>query len=354
MTPPPGGKPPKPPRKRSKRIATGIRRRPNGRLEAYVEALGRTRSKTFPAGTPRRTIEAWRAEQREALGGVAATSGDGTLAGDIRIHAASLRANTTFDEQVTILERWAEALGPARRRGSISRHEIEEVAAGWLERGMAAATVRKRLQMLQALWTSLDGEEARNPVRSVRRPTREPTQARGLPTERVRALLGAIRSEQSRTICRVIAWTGLTHQQLRELKPADIDWDSRSVRTRGRRKGRGAPARFVPLLDEGLEALRAFDAADLYGKVNNQTVWKHVKEAARAIGDPGIRPYDLRHSFATLVYEATGDLTTTAYLLGHADEGTTRRYALNAIPSVARAGIEKTEALLNSRKRRPA
>ena len=332
-------------RLRSKRIATGIRRRPNGTIEAYVEAAGHTRSKTFPPGTPRTKIELWRASERHRLGG-ATRSENGTLAADLQRHLPSLRTNASYPEQKRDLERWCERLGERRRRNAITRNDIEQAVNDWMAEGCAAGTMRKRLQLLQAMWTNLDGRDASNPVKTVRRPAQPPLQARGLHPERVRELLNAMRQDASRAICGVIAWTGLTHTQVRELTPADIDWTRATVRTRGRRKGKSAQARIVPLLHEGITALRAFDAANLYGKVNNRIVWGAVKRAGRAIGEPDVRPYDLRHSFATLVYAATGDLTSTGYLLGHTNTSTTRRYALNAVPTAARNAIEKAEQML--------
>ena len=207
------------------------------------------------------------------------------------------------------------------------------------------------MQQLQAVWSNLDGRDARNPVRSVRRPRIEPVEARGLPPERVHELIANVSTTWGRAVCQVMAWVGLTQEQMRQLRPSDIDWRNRTVRTRGRNKGAGAPARVMPLLDEGVEALREFDRLGLYGHISNTRLWEQVRRAGRRIGEPNVRPYDLRHSFATLMYEATGDLATTAHLLGHTNTQTTRRYALNAVPAVARAGVEKAQELLAAKER---
>jgi integrase len=46
----------------------------------------------------------------------------------------------------------------------------------------------------------------------------------------------------------------------------------------------------------------------------------------------GLRPYDLRHSFGSAVYAATGDLRAAQQLLGHASQRMTDRYTLSAVP----------------------
>ena len=337
---------------RHKRVATGVRRRANGTLEAYIEVRGVARSKVFPARTPITKIQLWRLQQRSAIQPRHSKEGKaGTLDSDIDEHLAARRNETTASERKRILKLWSHELGGDRLRSSIKRSEIELVVNRWLERGLSPGTIEVRLSALQSLWNWIEGREGPNPVRAVRRPRRDPVQARGLPPTQVQALLEALPEGPVRTICKVMAWTGLAHQQIRELQPSDIRWESSELRTRGRRKGKQAAARIVPLLERGLEALREFDDQNLYGYVPNQEIWIAVKRAGYAIGEPNVRPYDLRHSFATLMYESTGDLSATSYLLGHSSIKTTLRYALNAIPKVARSAIENANQTLETPRR---
>ena len=332
---------------RHRRVATGIRRRVNGTLEAYIEVKGVARSKVFPARTPIAKIQIWRLQQRTLIRPPRTrTGGPGTLDGDIEEHLAARQNEPTFRDRKRILKLWSTELGGDRPRSSIERKEIELIVSRWLERGLSPGTIEVRLSTLQALWNWIEGPEGPNPVRAVRRPRRDPVQARGLAPDQVQALLEALPDGPVRTICEVMAWTGLAHQQIRELQPSDIRWESGELRTRGRRKGKQAPARIVPLLEKGLEALREFDSQNLYGYVPNQEIWIAVKRAGYAIGEPNVRPYDLRHSFATLMYEGTGDLSATSYLLGHSSIKTTLRYAMNAIPRVARSAIENANRKL--------
>ena len=107
--------------------------------------------------------------------------------------------------------------------------------------------------------------------------------------------------------------------------------------------GKGNKARIVPLLPQAIDALRAYRAAcpfmaalgarDAFflgtrgGPLDPAIVQKRVREIRRALGLPeSVTPHALRHSFATHLLGAGGDLRTIQELLGHASLSTTQRY----------------------------
>jgi len=51
-------------------------------------------------------------------------------------------------------------------------------------------------------------------------------------------------------------------------------------------------------------------------------------------------PYDLRHSFGTAIYRATGDLKITKELMGHSAIRMTERYTLAAVPQRRTAAMK--------------
>jgi integrase len=61
-------------------------------------------------------------------------------------------------------------------------------------------------------------------------------------------------------------------------------------------------------------------------------------------GDLELRTYDLRHSFATALYAADGDLGATQELMIHADARTTKRYALGSVNPRALLAMARFEA----------
>ncbi len=107
--------------------------------------------------------------------------------------------------------------------------------------------------------------------------------------------------------------------------------------------GKGNKTRLVPLLPQAIEALAAYRDACPYqkalgpgdafflgargGPLDPAIVQKRVRELRHQLGlADSVTPHALRHSFATHLLGAGGDLRTIQELLGHASLSTTQRY----------------------------
>ena len=107
--------------------------------------------------------------------------------------------------------------------------------------------------------------------------------------------------------------------------------------------GKGNKTRLVPLLPQVVDALQAYRDAcpfmaalaqqDAFflgargGPLDPAIVQKRTREIRRSLGLPeSVTPHALRHSFATHLLGAGGDLRTIQELLGHASLSTTQRY----------------------------
>lgn len=107
--------------------------------------------------------------------------------------------------------------------------------------------------------------------------------------------------------------------------------------------GKGNKTRLVPLLPQALGALHAYRNACPWlaargpneaffigargGALDPAIVQKRVRDIRRSLGlAESVTPHALRHSFATHLLGAGGDLRTIQELLGHASLSTTQRY----------------------------
>ena len=336
-------------KRRYRRLAKGIRQRGTGAIEGYFEHRGKTITRCFPRHTPLSAIKTWRLQEQSRVRKLAAESPQETqtLRGAIDAYLPQIAAHASARHQERHLREWEAVLGGNRLRATITPAEVQAIMQRWLKEGIAASTIVGKRSSLKRLWTVTDGVGNYNPVMRTTAPKIPPPPPRGLPYETVTAILAELKPyPHEHAVCAVIAWTGVPVGQLRKIKPHDILWETAQLKTPSRVKGQGAPGRVVPLLPQGLRALREFDELKLYGRINDPQVRRKFHAACRTLGIEDLRVYDLRHSFGTLIYRATGDISTTSYLMGHTGIQHTMRYTLSAAPRVALDAISRTRALI--------
>lgn len=84
-----------------------------------------------------------------------------------------------------------------------------------------------------------------------------------------------------------------------------------------RSKGTGASGRVLPLTEAGAKAFQRFSDLECWGAFSNSSMMKSFHRACKTAGVREARVYDLRHSFATEMYQQTGESKATAELLMH-------------------------------------
>jgi integrase len=350
------------------RIAPGIYRDLIG-LAVQLMVRGRRIEKRFPSTTPLRDLKDWRDGQRLAGRASCTESRPGTLEADVRRYLATARSMPTYRQRAQDLEHWIAALGATTPRRSITAQQIDAVMSTWLtvpqDRGkhrrpgpLSAQTVKLRRTALLRLYHVLDGKGQPNPVRSTTTPRQPAPEARGVSLDVVRDLFAAMPDCASRARLQVLAFAGLPPAQLGALRPADVDLERAVVRVPARRKGRGAVGGVRPLTPQAVEAFRDLARLDGWGRFSAAALWTFFGRAwrkAQAIRKeesrpllPAMKPYDLRHSFASWLYAETHDMETVARLLGHASTVTTRRYALGAASAVDTAAVTKLGAVMGA------
>lgn len=362
-------------RRPSRDLPRGIRRTKSG-YEANVGVKGETKWKTYPADTPVPIIVAWRQEQKNKAKPKEETtfpSDTATLGKAIATYLPAKAAMPSYKDRVREINDWIAVFGANCPRTDITRVRLQAQRDAWVLAGKSASWINNRLNALSNLYTVLDGRRAPNPAREVPQVDRPDPEPRGLPYPLIRRILAALpeRSRRrkgesykdnpgaslTRARLAVIAYTGLAHVQVKRLEPHDINWSARWVFVRSRKKGSaGRPkGRVKPLTPEGLAALKRFAALNAWGDFSNSSVWKSFQRACKALAADEtirrrwqrhgidltrVRPYDLRHSYASAVLAGTGNLAETQQLMAHADVRTTMRYVGAAVPQHLQSAID--------------
>jgi integrase/recombinase XerD len=223
------------------------------------------------------------------------------------------------------------------------------------KRGLAAASVARRLSAIRQLYRFLYGESHRrdDPAAVIEGPKRGRSLPKVLTIKQVDGLLARARegaqveakSERLRAarlncLLEVLYATGLRVSELVSLPEAAARRDQRMLIIRGK----GGRERLVPLNDSAKRtmsdylALRAeakldsskwlFPSFGESGHLSRQHFARELKALASAAGLKAsqVSPHVLRHAFASHLLQNGADLRVVQTLLGHADISTTQIY----------------------------
>jgi site-specific recombinase XerC len=307
--------------------------------ETYVRVNGVLRSERWPRDTPISEMTDWIKAQRGQQSRIRA--GHKTLAKDADTYLEKVRALPTYAQRVTHLALWVAVFG-TKRRSTITSADIRGQRDRWLLSGLAPHTVNLRLRALSNLWTVLDGRRAKNPVRDVPEATEPDPEPRALPYWLAQRIVDRVRAPLEHAQAQMMIALGLSPVELSRLLSRHRHGATLFVQ--GRRKGQGGASRSIPLSDAGSAALDAFSAARGWGRLPSKQFYRVLRRACLSVAeDPltidssfrerirQVRAYDLRHTYATALYGASGDAHAAAHILGHRSTSTTQRYIAAAL-----------------------
>lgn len=282
------------------------------------------------------------------------------------------RANKTrFEEWVEVWWKTTVKLAPSTRRGydkllrihltpafrgrkitSIDWVEVELFASAKLEDGLSPKTVREIISVLsQIMKTAIKARAMRE----------NPAAGHSMPTKRLRTpvlsmaeadRLVASADERYRTAIWLLVLAGLRPSELCGLRVTDIDWNEHTVSVtevqmwvKGELVVKGPKTdsglRTIPIPEWLIDDLRihltereATQGAALSldervyvsprGKpMLDHTLWRIVIRACDTAGIARIRPYDLRHSHASLLIDVGAHPKAISERMGHTEIGVT-------------------------------
>lgn len=276
-----------------------------------------------------------------------------------------------FDDWVEIWWKTTIKLAPSTRRGydkilrnhlrprfggrkinSIDWVEVELYATALLEAGLSPKSVRETLSVLaQIMKTAVKARVIRE----------NPAAGHSMPTHRKRTtvltmrqvdLLAEHTDDRYRCAIWLLALAGLRPSELCGLRVMDIDFDQHTISVnevqmwvegelvvKGPKTASGL--RTIPLPDWLMTDLKrriAMTARALHRKLEpgdrvfvspegkamlDHTLWRIVSRAADHAGLPRVRPYDLRHSHASLLIDLGAHPKAISERMGHTEIGVT-------------------------------
>jgi site-specific recombinase XerD len=271
------------------------------------------------------------------------------LEDDLRRRAVAEKTRGAYLADARQFAAWA---GPRDvEPADVDIRTLRRYVAGQAERGMAPATIARRLAALRALFRVQIETGARedNPAELVGSPKRPQRLPRVLKSSEVAALLDSIPAAtplelRDRALFELAYACGLRAEELVSLDVGALDFDAEVIRV----EGKGGKTRLVPVGEHALAALERYlgrarpllttgeESALFLSKSGRRLSTSDVRRrlngwarhaAGRAAGWAGsVHPHALRHSFATHLLDGGADLRAIQELLGHATISTTQVY----------------------------
>ena len=215
--------------------------------------------------------------------------------------------------------------------------------------GMATATKARRLSVIKQLYRFAFDEDLRkdNPAAQIRGPKKDKRLPKSLSIEEVEKLLQVARtnpknkSDKIRLTClmELLYATGMRVTELMGLPVAATRGNPKMILVRGK----GGKERMVPILEVARKAVDIYlrlcphpatANSPLFvgvrgGALSPRLIQKAMQQTRLQLGLPSTAtPHALRHSFATHLLSAGGDLRSIQELLGHSSLSTTQNYTV--------------------------
>ena len=225
-------------------------------------------------------------------------------------------------------------------------------------REAAPLTLRRKYACLASLFGYLQdmGHAQGNPARRLPLPKVSQPVPVFLSEEMAQRLIAAADKPWSKAAVVLLLSTGIRRSEAVGITLDDLDLERRQLLIRGK----GDKERVVPLTDQAVEAIQAYlphrtntesrhlfvsawKGHPIHGRCINRMLKIVIQKAG--LGDQGITPHKLRHTFATHLIRNGADVRTVQGLLGHADIQTTARY-LHSDTRTKQAAVGKLTALL--------
>jgi len=223
-------------------------------------------------------------------------------------------------------------------------HHLRAFSSKIFNRGLGPRSIQRRLSGIRSFMNYLLRENLikSNPANGIRTPKAPKRLPDVLDVDQVNQLLNIKTTNpislRDKAILELLYSSGLRLSELVSLNPIDLNLKDKSMTV----QGKGEKTRLLPIGQKAIEAVNQWlevrvqlahmDEEALFvsskgRRLSQRAVQSRIDHWAKQTGmQQNIYPHLLRHSFATHLLEASGDLRAIQELLGHKDISTTQIY----------------------------
>ena len=227
---------------------------------------------------------------------------------------------------------------------NLKTHHLRTYTAKIFSRGLGPRSIQRRLSGIRSFMNYLlrEGLIKSNPASGIITPKAPKRLPNVLDVDQINQLLNiretSPTSLRDKAILELLYSSGLRLSELVNLNPIDLNLKDKSLMV----MGKGGKTRLVPIGQKAIEAVNQWlDVRSKLAKTDEEALFvgtKGERMGQRAIQarithwgkkngiQQGVYPHLLRHSFATHLLEASGDLRAVQELLGHKDISSTQIY----------------------------
>ncbi len=245
-----------------------------------------------------------------------------------------------------------------REASSLTRRDLVIFISDQAAAGVKTLTAHRRLSILRAAlsWAAESDLVETNPLQGIKIPKGQPERIAPPSQAEFAALMAAAPNHLQRAILLSVSLgVRVGPVELLAIKWRDVDLARGMIRVWSAAKNPARPYRDVPMRADLAQAVKAWRKEDaemlpetvvhLKGKPirSIKTAWKTCK--ANAGITRRLRPYDLRHAFATYALDAGADIKAVADTMGHSDISMVLKHYQHSREDSRRAAVESIPAL---------
>lgn len=246
-----------------------------------------------------------------------------------------------------------------RLASQIGRQDILNFSEAQRLRGIAQITANRRVSILRAAlnWAVRNGILYENPLHDLRLPRARARRIAPPTAKEARAILAAAAPHVQRVvILGLCAGPRIGPSELFRLEWRDVDLDNAMMRMPSAKKNMMEDGRDIPIRAALLPIMQAWATHDAECGIRYVISWggRPVHSICRAwhtaLKRAGIsrriRPYDLRHAFATYALAGNADIGSVARLMGHVDASMILKTYQHVQDAQKRAAVEAAADIL--------